>query len=118
MCEEPHGEVLTICMDVPDCDRLRATISHTNWSFDCVAALSDTLQRLREHLASVVVCGTPLRDGTWKDIVRSIETLSHPHPEIVVFTEGVDERVWREVLDSEAYDVLSKPSTRPTFTRS
>ena len=62
----------------------------------------------REHRVAVVVSDSDLSDGTWKDLLTDLRTAPNP-PRLIVTSDLADERLWAEVLNYGAYDVLVKP---------
>jgi DNA-binding response OmpR family regulator len=66
------------------------------------------LSILRERAVSIVICERDLTDGTWKDILRALDTLSD-RPLLVVTSRLADDHLWVEVLNLGGYDVLAKP---------
>jgi AmiR/NasT family two-component response regulator len=66
-------------------------------------------------VAPVVICETDLPDGSWKDMLAQFARMDCP-PFLVVVSRFADERLWSEVLNLGAYNVLAKPlSTREVF---
>jgi DNA-binding response OmpR family regulator len=63
---------------------------------------------LRERAVSIVICERDLPDGTWKDILQALDTLSD-HPFLIVMSRLADDHLWVEVLNLGGYDVLAKP---------
>ena len=63
---------------------------------------------LRERAVSIVICERDLPDGTWKDILQALDTLSD-RPYLIVTSRLADDHLWVEVLNLGAYDVLAKP---------
>jgi DNA-binding response OmpR family regulator len=63
---------------------------------------------LRERTVSIVICERDLPDGTWKDILQALETLSD-HPFLIVTSRLADDHLWVEVLNLGGHDVLAKP---------
>ncbi|MBZ5594723.1 MAG: response regulator [Acidobacteriia bacterium] len=63
---------------------------------------------LRERAVSIVICERDLPDGTWKDILQALDTLSD-RPYLIVTSRLADDYLWVEVLNLGGYDVLAKP---------
>ncbi len=60
----------------------------------------------------VVISDSRFPDGScWKDLLRELEKLGDPPPLIVV-DRLADDRLWAEVLNLGAYDLLAKPFDR------
>ena len=63
---------------------------------------------LRERAVSIVICERDLADGTWKDILQALDTLSD-RPLLIVTSRLADDHLWVEVLNLGGHDVLAKP---------
>jgi DNA-binding response OmpR family regulator len=101
-------ELLTICSNPVDCDRLRSIINETNWTFHCAGTLQHALNLLRVRAVPIVLCAAGMSDSNWKDVIRSVKELTE-EPAVIVFTEEADERLWSEMIRNGAQDVLTKP---------
>lgn len=60
------------------------------------------------ELASVVICEDPLPDGSWKDVLRTVQAITTP-PALIVTSRLADESLWAEVLNLGGEDVLAQP---------
>jgi DNA-binding response OmpR family regulator len=93
--EEDHSRLLSILVDC-----------------HCEARAARTCQQglsiLRERAVSIIICERDLTDGTWKDILRALDTLSD-RPLLVVTSRLADDHLRVEVLNLGGYDVLAKP---------
>jgi FixJ family two-component response regulator len=56
----------------------------------------------------VILCEEILCDGTWKDLLLLTQEMPVPH-NLIVTASNADDRLWAEVLNLGAYDVLQKP---------
>jgi DNA-binding response OmpR family regulator len=56
----------------------------------------------------IVLCDSHLPDGTWLDILKHAAGAAEP-PLIVVASRLADERLWSEVLNLGAFDLIAKP---------
>lgn len=72
---------------------------------------------LRERAVSIVICERDLPDGTWKDILQALDTLSD-RPFLIVMSRLADDHLWVAVLNLGGYDVLLKPLDDKEVTRS
>lgn len=63
---------------------------------------------LAQHHVHVVLCDPRLPDGTWKDLLETIADIPEP-PQLIVTAHHADDRLWAEVLNLGAWDVLVKP---------
>jgi len=60
---------------------------------------------------AVVMCDQHLPDGSWKDLLEVMASVSDPPP-LVVTSRLADERLWAEVLNLGGYDLLTRPLDR------
>ena len=68
------------------------------------------------YVPRVVVTESELPDGTWRDVLSSLDGVPNPPPLIVV-SRLADERLWADVLNRCGFDVLAKPFARDEVTR-
>lgn len=73
-----------------------------------VAGCAEAIAVLRLENVQVVVCEQSLPDGDWKVLLESIDKLIH-RPNVVVASQLADHRLWAEVLNLGAYDLLPLP---------
>jgi len=95
---------------------LRTIFSHSNWRISSAYSCHEAVRRLHTAPSAVLICERDLPDGTWKDLLEAVTLLPFP-PLIVVTSSHADDRLWAEVLNLGAYDVLSKPFDRAEVTR-
>ena len=79
---------------------------------DCEQALA----HLADSRISVVICETPLPDGSWKDLLACMAR-AKASSVLVVTSKLADESLWAEVLNLGGYDVLAQPFDREEVTR-
>ncbi|HLY19073.1 MAG TPA: hypothetical protein VKR61_17710 [Bryobacteraceae bacterium] len=104
-------EVDTVLLVSPfDEDRLnlRSVLRHSNLQPYTTRTLAEAMEYLRENATPVVICEGDLSDGTWKDLLSQFARMECP-PLLVVTSRFADERLWSEVLNMGAYNVLAKP---------
>ena len=85
------------------------TVQHSS---DCEEALA----QLADSRISVVICETPLPDGSWKDLLACMAR-AKASSVLVVTSKLADESLWAEVLNWGGYDVLAQPFDREEVTR-
>jgi DNA-binding response OmpR family regulator len=56
----------------------------------------------------LVLCDEVLPDGNWKDMLLLLQKQPDPNY-LIVTSPTADDRLWAEVLNLGAYDVLAKP---------
>ena len=60
------------------------------------------------QFASVVICEDSLPDGSWREVLRTLQTLGRS-PALIVTSRLADNRLWVEVLNLGGHDVLAHP---------
>lgn len=60
------------------------------------------------QFATVVISEDSLPDGSWQDVLRTVQALERP-PALIVTSRLADNRLWAEVLNLGGYDVLAQP---------
>jgi DNA-binding response OmpR family regulator len=100
--------VLAVSPHEDDHVSLRGILSHSSWQL-CTARL---WREAQAHLASrrfsVVVAEAELPDADWRRVLADLSKASDS-PVLVVSSRAADERLWAEVLNLGAYDLLVKP---------
>jgi DNA-binding NtrC family response regulator len=75
----------------------------------CVArTIQGALIQLRRVRVSIVICERQLPDGNWKDVLRHLAPLVD-RPNLIVVSRQIDVRLWSEVLNQGAFDLLATP---------
>jgi DNA-binding response OmpR family regulator len=70
--------------------------------------LESALPALRKGRIPILLCERALLSGTWKQVLA--ETINLPDPPLLIVTSrAADERLWSEVLNLGAWDLLAKP---------
>jgi DNA-binding response OmpR family regulator len=87
--------------------------SYPRYWTSSVAEAADWLGR---SSARVVICDDQLSDGRWQDLWEVLRWTPVP-PVFIVSAYWADERLWAEVLNLGAYDVLAKPYRGAEVTR-
>jgi DNA-binding response OmpR family regulator len=97
--------VLSASEDQAVLARLLAAHSYPRYWTSSVAEATDWLRRRN---ARVVICDEQLSDGHWQDLWEILRWTPVP-PVFIVSAYWADERLWAEVLNMGAFDVLAKP---------
>jgi DNA-binding NtrC family response regulator len=100
--------ILLVSGSIEDHLSLSDLISHSNWGLRHALGCGEALELLKERPIPVVICDCDLSDGTWQDLWREIGELPSP-PRLIVSSRMANERLWGEVLNLGAYDLLTKP---------
>ena len=87
---------------------LRDIFSHSNWTLYAASNCSDALQVIHRKAIPVVIWDVDLPGGHWESILDKLGELRHP-PRLIVSSRLADERLWADVLQAGAYDLLQTP---------
>lgn len=82
--------------------------AHTRWRLRVVESVNEAACELLKQPVSVVVCDARLADGTWRDMLHEIEVRGSG-ASLIVTCQQADDRLWCEVLNRGAYDLLAHP---------
>jgi DNA-binding NtrC family response regulator len=101
--------VLAVLPDQRDRASLQEIFRHSNWSLDLVDNYQDAERALATARFGVVITDADLgADRDWKYILDETLAMAVPVP-VIVTDRLADERLWAEVLNLRAYDLLLKP---------
>ncbi|HYO82493.1 MAG TPA: response regulator [Bryobacteraceae bacterium] len=100
--------ILAISSNENQLAALARIVSHTTWILETASHLSSAEQILSRNEVQVLLCDERLPDGTWRDAVERALRLPAP-PEVVVVSKTGEDRLWAEVLNLGAWDVLICP---------
>lgn len=101
--------VLMISPDERDHRLLRAALP-AEWRILAVRGYREGTAALRSNSVAVVVAECDLDQRSWLDVLAEIRASTRwPAPRLVVASRLADERLWAEVLNRGAYDLLLKP---------
>src|SRR5690348_9402646 len=111
VAEKPiaNPTIVAIFSDCEDRTLLVSIFAHSEWKLKFTRVLPETQNTLRRSTAGVVISDSHLSDGCcWKDLLTGMKDLRDPPP-LIVADRLADERLWAEVLNLGAYDLLAKP---------
>jgi DNA-binding NtrC family response regulator len=101
--------VLAVFPAVEDRTSLDKILSGSTWKVRFTRTLEEARTALAACLFGVVLSEGRFADGhCWKDLLCEMQTMPHPPP-LIVADRLADERLWAEVLNLGAYDLLAKP---------
>jgi DNA-binding NtrC family response regulator len=100
--------VLAVSPFESDHTSLAHIFGHTAWTFDSARSLREATAKLAGQPSPVILCEEILPDGSWKDLFTFCQRNSDP-AYLIVTSQFADDRLWAEVLNLGAYDVLAKP---------
>jgi DNA-binding NtrC family response regulator len=87
---------------------LLATLDQTEWSVFWASTCAGATALLCDHAVPVVLCERSLPDGGWQTVLDHVNRTSRP-TRFIVTVRFPDERLWAELLNLGAYDLLAKP---------
>lgn len=100
--------ILSISAATEDHGALGDILNNSPWRIVTSGTCKQALSRLRRQHIPVVICESDLPDGTWRDVLNRINTLTH-RPVLIVTSRVADDYLWAEVLNLGGYNVLAKP---------
>jgi len=101
--------VLAIFPAGEDRTSLAKILAPSDWNVTFIGNFPDAQTALRRSLPGVVISDCRFSDGhCWKDLLYEMGEMGDPPP-LIVADRLADERLWAEVLNLGAYDLLAKP---------
>ena len=93
-CGDEHASLQRIFRDSP-------------WRLQVAFTCRDGVDLLRQarHGIRAVICDHCLPDGDWKSVLAELDSMPD-HPSFIVSSRLADERLWAEVLNLGAFDLL------------
>jgi DNA-binding NtrC family response regulator len=101
-------QVLAVSPFENDHTTLAHIFGHTAWAFRSARSIQEASLKLLAQPTPVLLCEQKLPDGSWKDLLNLTQSLPNPSY-LIVTSQDADDRLWAEVLNFGAYDVLAKP---------
>jgi DNA-binding NtrC family response regulator len=116
----PPSEVAGLVLVSPytaDHESLQRILNPLIWRFCGFSTGRDCLDFLQNHdNVAVVICEKSLPDGEWKELMGELESVP-VKPSFIVAARLADERLWAEVLNLGAFDLLAAPFEREEVVR-
>ena len=103
--------ILVICPLDSRRSQLRNILTPPQWEIREAATYGEAVGILDKRRIAVTICDTEIADGNWQVLLANLQSRSHP-PNLIVSSRLADERLWAEVLNLGAYDVLVQPFDR------
>jgi DNA-binding response OmpR family regulator len=91
-----------------DHQALRAILSNSIRDLSWAGSIADAMSQATGKSVPIVVCEHQLSDGVWNHLFQKLERMPQP-PKLIVASRLADEKLWSEVLNVGAWDVLTKP---------
>ena|SRR5579862_141535 len=103
-----RSRILFVSGHRDDARRLSQMLYALPMDLDHVVSVQQASARLRQEEYSAVLTEAALADGTWLEVLHLAEE-SSPPLKVIVTDRLADARLWAEVLNLGAYDVLAQP---------
>lgn len=105
---ELRTALLTVGLEEQD----RQTLARAASGFDCdvigARTIQEAIQLIQGRVVPVIVCRRTFPDGSWRDLLNS-SAVWKSGARIIVVSRLADNRLWAEVLNFGAYDLLVAP---------
>jgi DNA-binding response OmpR family regulator len=111
VAEKPiaNPTILAVLAAQEDRASLVSIFAHSNWKLRFICVFAHIQTELSKSPVGVVISEACLPDGhCWTDLLHEIQKMEAPPP-LIVADRLADERLWAEVLNLGAYDLLAKP---------
>ena len=103
-----NATILAI-VDAEDRVPLGGLFAGSDWKLAFTGTLAETQAALWSTIPGVVISDRRLSDGySWKQLLQEMLKMADPPP-LIVADRMADDRLWAEVLNLGAYDLLAKP---------
>ena len=104
-----NERVLAVLPSEEDRDSLEAIFTRSSWEIRFTRNFAEAQAALRSSRFALVITDARLSPGQgWKEILAELDRMASPPP-LVVADCLADERMWAEVLNLGAHDLLLKP---------
>lgn len=108
--------VLSVSGSESDHRALGHLFRHTKWTLLESKNCAEAAAVLEKGPVPVVICDHALPDGNWMDVLGRFAELPAP-PLLIVAARLADDRLWAEVMNHGAFDVLEKPFNHSELVR-
>jgi DNA-binding NtrC family response regulator len=101
--------VLGVLASPADRQCLQNIVNHSNWELRLASGIDEIEPVLQARTAGVILTDCHFASGqSWTDVLSVAQAQPVP-PSVIVTGEDTDARLWAEVLNLGAYDMLMKP---------
>ncbi len=112
----PAAGVIAASREKDEVDDLKGILLPLSWRLRTAQTNQDVLALLHREISPVVLSDAELPDGGWRNLLDALAAFPAP-PRLIVCSRTADERLWAEVLNLGAYDLLLQPFDRGEVTR-
>jgi DNA-binding response OmpR family regulator len=99
---------LAISPFIEDLLFLEQKFQDADWKLYIAHTYREALIALSLVRVPIVICECRLPDGNWKDVLSQLAPMLE-RPRLIVVSHDADERLWSEVLNQGAFDLLATP---------
>ena len=99
---------LAISPSIEDLAFLEDRFKEAHWKLYIAHTYREALAELSRTRVPVVLSECQLPDGNWKDVLGQLSPMIE-RPRLIVFSRNADDRLWEEVLNLGAVDLLITP---------
>jgi DNA-binding response OmpR family regulator len=100
--------MLAISTSIQDLAFLEDRFKEADWKLYIAHTYREALGELSRIRVPVVLSECQLPDGNWKDVLGQL-ALMIERPRLIVFSRNAEDRLWAEVLNLGAFDLLTTP---------
>ena len=87
---------------------LEEKFQDADWKLYVAHTYREALIQLSHVRVPIIICECQLPDGNWKDVLSQLAPMLD-RPRLIVVSRHADERLWSEVLNQGAFDLLATP---------
>jgi len=99
---------LAISPSIEDLAFLENRFKEAHWELYIARSYRESRAELGRIRVPVVLSECQLPDGNWKDVLGRLAPMIE-RPRLIVFSRNADDRLWTEVLNWGAFDLLKTP---------
>jgi DNA-binding NtrC family response regulator len=104
----PAQTVLAVLSLGEDRKMLEDIFGQSDWKVRFANNFQEAQDELRASSLAAVISDNCFPGGNWKDLLFVLQEMPHPKP-LIVADRLADDRLWAEVLNLGAYDLLTMP---------
>lgn len=110
-CRAVHAPLPTLLV-VSESEQAHTSVSRAlarlDWLIYSAHSSQEAADFLRGRDFGVVLCDCELSQGNWRSLLEDAHSVHNP-PKLIVFCRYADVRLWAEVLNLGAWDLLTYP---------
>ncbi|HTS30884.1 MAG TPA: hypothetical protein VMH81_33660 [Bryobacteraceae bacterium] len=111
-----RSRILFISGNRDDARHLSQMLENLPLVLDHVGSIHQACTMLQQNHYAVILTETAVQDGSWKDVLQMARDCPRELQVLVTDLHG-DARLWAEVLNLGAYDLVAQPFYQPEVCR-